>query len=168
MSKTTSRMVLIGSGLLLGLGLLFLCASAAAPDKAVIRILLALALIGLGAGGAIWAGKAHRRLGDIEPARLADRVLDLARQRPNPELTAAEAISELGAPAENVRTALEILQGRGDAHLEQREERRVYVFPGLMKGKVIRRCENCGTEFPVKQSLNQCPNCGGKVSLMRT
>ena len=168
MTKTTSLVILIASGLLLGLGLLFLCASAAAPDKAAIRILLAVALVGLGAGGAVWSGRTYRRLGDIEPARLADRILDLVRRLPNPELTTAEAVSELGAPGEAVRAALELLQGRGEARLEQREERLVYVFPNLKEGKVVRRCVHCGTEFPVKQSLSRCPNCGGKIDLQRT
>jgi len=44
----------------------------------------------------------------------------------------------------------------------------VYVFPNLKESKVERRCPYCGAQFPVKQALAQCPNCGGNLELKRT
>jgi rubrerythrin len=67
-----------------------------------------------------------------------------------------------------VQAALEILQSRGDAVPEQRDDRRVYVFPNLKETKVVRRCPYCGVQFPVKQAITQCPNCGGNIELQRT
>ena len=80
----------------------------------------------------------------------------------------AEAVAGLSAPAENVEAAFEVLKNRGDVQLEQREERYVYVFPGLKASKVERRCPYCNTEFPVKKAISRCPNCGGEIKLERT
>jgi hypothetical protein len=127
-----------------------------------------LVLLVLGSGGAAWAGNTYRRLNQIEPARLAERILKLARTQRKSETTAAEVTAALGAPAENVDAALEVLKGRGEAQMERREDRWVYVFPGLKTSLVERRCPYCGVEFPVKQAITQCPNCGGKIELQKT
>lgn len=168
MNKTLIVVLLVIAMLLLGLGLLFLCASAAEPQRAFSRILLGLSLSLIGAGGAVWAGLQWRRLGEIEPERLADRIVAWVQLQPNPEVTVSEATAQLGAPAANVQAALNLLQQRGEAQPETRGDRLVYVFPGLKEGKVVRRCVHCGTEFPVRQSLQRCPNCGGKIELQKT
>jgi hypothetical protein len=167
-NKTLAVVVLLISATLLGLGLLFLCASAAATEKTAIRFLLSLLLIVLGGAGAAWAGMTWRRLADIEPQRLADRVVEMVRRQGQFETTAAEAVASLSAPAANVQAALELLQSRGEAVPENRDDRRVYVFPNLKESKVERRCPYCGVQFPVRQSLTQCPNCGGNLELTRT
>jgi DNA-directed RNA polymerase subunit RPC12/RpoP len=167
MNKTVAMIVLAAGSILLGLGLLFLCASAAAPERAVSRILLGLVLALIGGGGAVWAGLQWRRLGEIEPARLADRIIGLVQTQAAPELTAAQATAQLGAPAANVQAALQLLQQRGEAQPEGRGDRVVYVFPGLKERKLTRHCVHCGTEFPVRQSLQRCPNCGGKIELLK-
>jgi hypothetical protein len=168
MNKTIALVVLVVGGLMLGLGLLFLCASAAAPEKAVTRIILSLLLILVGTLGVTWAGKTWRRLSDIEPKRLADRIVEMVRTQGKFETTAAEAVAGLAAPAASVQAALEALQSRGEVEPEQREDRRVYVFPNLKESKVERRCPYCGAQFPVKQALSKCPNCGGNLELKRT
>lgn len=164
MNKTISSVVFIVSALMLGLGLLFLCASAAKPE----RLLLSILLITIGALGAGWAGLTWRRLSDIAPERLADRILEMMRAQGNFETTEAEAVASLSAPADNVQAALAILRSRGEANPEQRGDRRVYVFPNLKESKVERRCPYCGAQFPVKQALSQCPNCGGNLELTKT
>ena len=168
MNKTIALIVLLAGGLMLGLGLLFLCASAAAPEKAAIRFVLAGLLIVVGGGGAAWAGTTWRRLSEIEPKRLADRIVEMVRLHGQFETTEAEAVAQLAAPAANVQTAMDILQSRGEAVPEQRDDRRVYVFPNLKESKVVRRCPFCGAQFPVKQAITQCPNCGGVIELQRT
>ncbi len=168
MNKTIALVVLIVGGLMLGCGLLFLCASAAAPQKTAIRFILALLLIVIGGAGAAWAGTTWRRLSEIDPKRLADRIVEMVRLQGKSETTAAEAVAGLSAPAANVQAALELLASRGEAVQEQREDRRVYVFPNLKESKVERRCPYCGAQFPVKQALSKCPNCGGNLELTRT
>ena len=168
MNKTMALIVLLASAVMLGLGLLFLCASAAATEKMAIRFVLSVLLILIGGAGAAWAGMTWRRLSDIDPQRLADRIVEMMRLQGTFETTAAEAVASLSAPAVNVQAALEILQSRGEAMREQRDDRRVYVFPNLKESKVERRCPYCGAQFPVKQALTQCPNCGGNLELTRT
>jgi hypothetical protein len=164
MNKTVALIVLIVGGFTMGLGLLFLCASIRAPQ----RLVLAVLLIVLGGGGVAWAGTTWRRLSEIEPKRLADRIVEMVKLQGKFETTAAEAVAELSAPVANVQAALEILGSRGDAVPEQRDDRRVYVFPNLKETKVVRRCPYCGAQFPVKQAITQCPSCGGNIELQRT
>ena len=164
MNKTVALIVLVVGGLLLGLGLLFLCASVGQPE----RIPLSVLLIVIGGAGAVWAGFTWRRVSDIEPDRLADRIVEMVRAQGKFETTAAEAVATLSAPAANVQSALEILRSRGEAEVEQRDDRRVYVFPNLKESKVERRCPYCDAQFPVKQALTKCPNCGASLELKRT
>jgi hypothetical protein len=168
MNKTLALIVLLVSAAMLGLGLLFLCASAAATEKTAVRFILSLLLIILGAAGAAWAGMTWRRLSDIEPQRLADRIVEMVRLQGRFETTAAEVVASLSAPASNVQAAIDVLQSRGEVTPENRDDRRVYVFPNLKESKVERVCPHCGSRFPVKQSLMQCPNCGGNLELKRT
>jgi hypothetical protein len=165
MNKTLLLIVLILGGLMVGLGLMFLCAAMANKPE---RLALAIILILIGGVGAGWAGLTWQHLNSIDPKRLADRIVEMVRLQGQFETTAAEAVAELAAPAANVQQALELLQSRGEAVPEQREDRRVYVFPNLKESKVERRCPYCGAQFPVKQALSQCPNCGGNLELKRT
>jgi len=164
MNKTVALIVLVVGGLMLGLGLLFLCASIRAPQ----RLILAGLLVIIGGAAVAWAGTTWRRLSEIEPKRLADRIVEMVRLQGKFETTAAEAVAGLAAPAGSVQVALEVLQSRGEAVPEQRADRRVYVFPNLKESKVVRRCPYCGAEFPVKQAITRCPNCGGVIELERT
>ena len=164
MNKTVALVVLLVGALMLGLGLLFLCASIREPQ----RMVLAALLIVIGAAGAAWAGTTYRRLSEIEPKRLADRIVEMVRSQGKFETTEAEAVAGLAAPAANVQAAFDLLEARREAAPEHRDDRRVYVFPNLKESKVERRCPYCGAQFPVKQALTQCPKCGGNLELKRT
>jgi hypothetical protein len=131
-------------------------------------MILAALLVVLGAAGAAWAGTTYRRLSEIEPKRLADRIVEMVRLHGKFEATEAEAVAELAAPASNVQAAFGLLEARREVVREQRDDRRVYVFPNLKESKVERRCPYCGAQFPVKQALAQCPQCGGNLELKRT
>lgn len=161
MNKTIALIVLAGGGLLVGLGLLFMCASVARPE----RLPLSILLIVIGGGAAAWAGVTWRRLNEIEPERLADRVVEWVRAQGKFETTEAEVIAALAAPASSVHAALEILRSRGEIIADHRHDRLVYVFPNLKESKVERRCPYCGAQFPVKQALSKCPNCGASLEL---
>ena len=164
MNKTIALIVLVVGGLMLGLGLMALCSAITSPRWLVLAVLL----IVIGGAGVVWAGMTYRRSADIEPQRLADRIVEMVRTQGKFETTAAEAVAGLAAPATNVLAALEILQTRGEAVPEQRNDRRVYTFPNLKESKIERRCPYCGAQFPVKQALSNCPNCGGNLELKRT
>ncbi|MCP4539239.1 MAG: hypothetical protein GY832_19050 [Chloroflexi bacterium] len=154
--------LLISVGLLSG-GLLFLCAATLQPS----RLFLAGALLVIGGGLAAWSGLTLRRLRDLAPDNLDDRITTLARAGGNAEVTLSQVVAELNVPDEAAIAALDLLESRGLCHRERRDEREFYVFPGLKLSKVARRCPYCGGEFSVKTPVYQCPHCGGNLQLER-
>ncbi len=154
--------VFIVSVLVLAMGVLFLCAAMTVPE----RLLLALVLLALGAMGAAWSAFSYRRWLMAQPAELSARVTELAAQNDG-ELAVSQIMSAFGVQAMAATAALEDLSQRGQCHRESRGDQYVYVFPGLKEHKVVRKCAFCGSTFPVKQSLQKCPNCGGNLELVK-
>ncbi len=163
MKRTTAWVMLAISVVPLAGGLLFLCAASRQP----IRLVLAVALLVIGGGLAAWSGLSLRRLREVDPEHLSDRITTLARAAGHAEVTLSQVVAELGVPDEAAIAALALLESRGQCYREPREAREFYVFPGLKESKVTRRCAHCGTEFSVKTSLHKCPNCGGDLELIR-
>jgi hypothetical protein len=157
----TVGLVLIGAVFLAG-GLIFLCA--AVQDTA--RLPIALALLIIGGGLAAWAGIRWRQARALDPVLLADQITALADAH-DAEITAAEVVSDLDIPPDVARAALAHLESQGLCHVEQREGRTVYVFPGLKESKVSRRCTYCGSEYSVREPLHKCPNCGGTLEIVK-
>jgi hypothetical protein len=161
----TLAVIVVGVAVgLLGLGMLFLCAATQEPP----RLLVAAPLLLVGAGLAAWSGITLRRLRDLDPENLSDRITQLAR-RGDGEVTLAQVVAELHAPDEAAIAALDLLERRGQARRERvgDDAREVYVFPGLKPSLVERRCPYCGAEFSVKEATYKCPNCGGDLRLER-
>jgi DNA-directed RNA polymerase subunit RPC12/RpoP len=162
MNRTVAVVVIVISVVLLAAGLLFLCAATRQPS----RLLLAGALIVVGAGLAVWSGTTLRRLRDLDPENLSDRITQLARGG-DAEVTLSQVVSELGVPDEAAVAALNLLERRGQAYRERRTEREFYIFPGLKPSKVARKCPYCGGEFSVKTPVYRCPHCGGDLRLVK-
>lgn len=163
MNRTTSYLVIGVSVVLLVVGLLFLCAA----TRNAARFPLALGLLVIGGGLAFWGGTSLRRMVALDAENLSDRISRLARQSGHGEVTLSQAVSALNAPDEAVEEALRLLVERGQAYPEYRQDREVYVFPGLRVTKMVRRCESCGTEYSVKEPIYTCTRCGGKVEVVR-
>ncbi len=155
--------VFIGAALILGLGVLFLCAASIEPT----RLPLALVLLALGAGGAAWSAWAYRKWASAQPAALAARITDLAAANDG-ETSLAQVMSACDVPASAAQAALAELLAKGQCRREPRGEQIFFIFPGLKEQKVVRRCAFCGSQFPVKQALQKCPNCGGQLELVKT
>jgi tRNA(Ile2) C34 agmatinyltransferase TiaS len=164
MSRTLAMIAVVVAAVLLALGMLFLCAATREPA----RLLVAAPLLLVGAGLAVWSGLALRRLRNLDPEHLSDRITQLARQGDG-EVALAQVVGELGVPDEAVVAALNLLERRGQARRERvgDDAREVYVFPGLKPSLVERRCPYCGAEFSVKKAVYKCPNCGGDLRLER-
>jgi len=160
---TLAIVVLLVSVALLALGALFLCAATSQPS----RLFLAGALLLVGGGLAAWSGLTLRRLRELDPEHLSDRITELARAGGNAEVTLSQVVAELGVPDEAALVALGLLEGRGQCHREFRGERQFYIFPGLKLSMVKRRCPYCGREFSVKTPVYKCPQCGGDLRLER-
>lgn len=163
MNQTVAKIVIAVAVLLLTAGLIFLCAAARRPTSLV----MAVALLLVGGGLVAWGGVTLRRLRDLDPENLSDRITQLARASGNGEVTLSQVVAELSVPDEAAVAALNLLERRGQCHRQYRGEREVYFFPGLKPTLVKRRCPYCGTEFSVKQALNKCPHCGGDLKLQR-
>jgi len=163
MKRTILLVAFVVSGVLMALGLLFLCAATRESG----RLPLSLILLVMGGALAAWSALTWRREQRLEPERLADSIINLVRASGGFETTLAEIVAELDVPTEAARRALGVLQGRGECRRERRAGKDLYVFPGLMERKVVRRCPYCGSEFSVKTPLYQCPNCGGQLELVR-
>jgi DNA-directed RNA polymerase subunit RPC12/RpoP len=162
MNRTVAIVVIGISVVLLAAGLLFLCAATREPS----RLLLAGALIIVGGGLAAWSGTTLRRLRDLDPENLSDRITGLARAG-DAEVTLSQAVAELGVPDEAAVAAFNLLERRGQAYRERRGEREFYVFAGLQSSKVVRKCPYCGGEFSVKTPVYRCPHCGGDLRLVK-
>lgn len=164
MNKTLAIIAIVVAAGLLALGMVFLCAATQEP----VRLLVAAPLLLVGAGLAVWGGFTLRRLRDLDPENLSDRITQLARKSAA-EVTLAQVVAELSVPDETAIAALNLLERRGQCHREHvgDDAREVYVFPGLKPSLVERRCPYCGAEFSVKKAVYKCPNCGGDLRLER-
>ena len=162
-NKTVVWVGLVVSVVLLAVGLLFLCASSVSAG----RLWLAIALIVIGGGLAAWSGTSLRRLRDLDPERVADRVVELVRRRGDTEITLADVVGSLQVPHETAEAAMGVLAGRQLIQRERREDRDVFVFPELRVSKVVRQCPYCHSEFSVKTPVHKCPNCGATLEVAR-
>jgi hypothetical protein len=150
------------SALLLALGLIFLCAAVDNPA----RIPVAAALLIVGAGVAMLTAWRWRQARRLAPDILDTAIADLAASS-DAEVTVAQVVSGLDVPENAARAALARLEAQGLTHPERRDERTVYVFPGLQESKVVRRCTYCGNEYSVREPLHKCPNCGGTLEIVK-
>jgi hypothetical protein len=163
MKRSAAIVILLISIILLAIGLVFLCAATQQPN----RYFLAFVLLAFGAGLAIWSGLILRRWRTLDPENLSDAITSLARRSGHDEISLSQVIGGLSVPDEAAQAALDLLVNRGQCRRERRHDRTVYVFPGLKESIVVRRCVHCGSEFNVRDTLHECPNCGGEVKLIR-
>ncbi len=161
MNRLFYFIVFFVSSFVLGLGVLFLCAAVAVPE----RMWLAIILLVFGGIGAGWSAFSYRKWLSLQPGALAARVTALAEEN-NGELALSQVMSAYGVPATAATTALDELVNKGQCRREARADQVVYVFSGLKEHKVVRKCVYCGSTFPVKQALQKCPNCGGNLELV--
>jgi len=149
--------------LFLAVGLIFLCAAV----QSGARFPIALALLVIGGGIAIWAGARLRKARQLLPDVVDGRIIDLATEY-EAELTLAQIVGKLDLPRETARASLARLETNGLCRSEGREGRTVYAFPGLKESKVVRRCVYCGSEYSVREPLHKCSNCGGNLEIVKT
>jgi rubrerythrin len=163
MKKAPAVLAVIASIPFLVLGLLFLIASASGAS----RILVAAALLAIGAVLLVAGLRRLRRLAAIHPEALETGAVELAR-RLGGELTIAQLRAEYGISEEEAGKVLEKLVHEGTCHREQRENRLVYVFTGLMTAIKEKTCPYCGTKLPMRSGLRKCPNCGAQLEITKT
>lgn len=164
MSRTTAIIILSVAALFLAGALAFLCMATVEPSWfAVAAVLLAV-----GTGLALWGGLALRRLGASSPKRVAARITEMAEASGHGEVTLSEAVAELGVAHDAAVAGFNLLERQALCHREYRDEKEIYIFPGLQKSLIRRKCPYCGAEFSVKTPVHRCPHCGGDLRLERT
>jgi len=162
MKKSVAIIALVASVPLLALGIIFLIAAVTNPS----RTLVAGVFLLLGGALLIWGILTLRRLAEISPEALAVGIVDLAR-RLGGEVTVAQVQAEFRISSAQALDALERLRGRGECQREQRTDHDVYIFKSVMPAKAIKRCPYCGSEFPVRSPLRECPNCGAALEIVK-
>jgi hypothetical protein len=151
--------LLIATGLIM-LGLLFLIAAAANPQRVWTGLVfLALSLLPL-----IWGITTLRRQAEISPEALSSGPVALAR-RLGGEVTVTQVEAEFRISPERAQEVLDKLRAAGLAQAEQRDSGTIYVLRGLQPAVVTRRCPYCGSTFPVKEAIRKCPNCGASLEV---
>jgi len=163
MKKAPAVLAVIASIPFFVLGMLFLIASASGGS----RILVAVALLAIATVLLVAGLRRLRRLAAIHPEALETGAVELAR-RLGGELTIAQLRAEYGISAEEAGKVLERLVHEGTCRREQREDRLVYVFTGLMTSLKEKTCPYCGTKLPVRSGLRKCPNCGAQLEITKT
>ncbi|NLD73525.1 MAG: hypothetical protein GX649_12515 [Chloroflexi bacterium] len=146
------------------LGLIFLIAAATGVPS---RLLVGLVLLAIGVAFLIYGIRRLRRLTDISPDVLKTGAVGLAR-RLGGELTVAQLRAEYRISEDLAQDVMADLVSEGTAVREDREQRAVYVFSGLMPSLAEKTCPYCGTELPVRSALRKCPNCGGTLEITKT
>jgi len=128
-------------------GLIFLIAAATGPSS---RVLVGLALLAIGILLLITGIKRLRRLAAISPEMLKSGAIELAK-RLGGELTISQLRAEYRISQNQAADVLEELVGDGTCIREDREQRAVYVFTGLLPSLAEKTCPYCGTELPVSR-----------------
>jgi hypothetical protein len=144
-------------------GLLFLIAASQAPSRALVGIALAAIGIVLLISGL----RSLRRLAALRPDTLRAGAIALARKLGG-ELTVSQLRAEYSIPQELAAEVLSGLEREGNCRLEQRQDRQVYVFTGLLPSLAEKVCPYCNTQLPVRSALRKCPNCGAQLEITKT
>jgi rubrerythrin len=163
MKKIPAVLLVLGSIPFFLFGIMFLISAASKPMFFWVGLAgLALATAML-VGGLRWL----RKLAAISPDTLKTGAVELAR-RMGGELTISQLRAEFRISRELATETLEKLVAEGVCAREQREERFVYVFTGLLPSLAEKVCPYCGAQLPVRSALRKCPNCGAGLEIVKT
>lgn len=144
-------------------GLLFLIAATSQASRG----LVGLALLAIATFLLVVGLRQLRRLAAIDPETLKTGAVGLAR-RLGGELTIAQLRAEYRISQDLASRVIEGLEAEGVCTREQREERTVYVFKGLLPSLAEKACPYCGTKLPVREALRKCPNCGASLEIVKS
>jgi rubrerythrin len=129
--------------------------------------LVAIGLLAVATAVLLFGRSRLRRLAQIDPESLHTGAVELAK-RMGGELTVSQLRAEYRISEKQATDALESLVAEGTAERQQREDRAVYVFTGLLPSVAERVCPYCGTKLPIREALSKCPNCGANLEITKT
>lgn len=159
MSRFSSVLSIV-AGVLSGLlGLLFMMGAAGHFRRvaiALIFLLVAAGLIGLGL-------RSLKRLALIQPEKLREDILEMARKR-NGEIARSDVQATLGWRSRHTRPVIEAMMQEGRCRRALKGGETFYIFPELQPRLTVLYCEYCKAEYPISTEVSSCPNCGGPLS----
>ena len=163
MKKLGAVLLTLASIPFLTFAVIFLIAASGQPSRA----LVAMVLLVIGAVLLVAGTKALRRLAAISPDTLKTEAVEMAR-RLGGELTVAQLRAEYRISQDLAAGVLEGLVVDGVCARQDRGDRTVYVFMGLLPSVAKKVCPYCGTDLPVRDALRKCPNCGAQLEITKT
>ncbi|HOT77594.1 MAG TPA: zinc ribbon domain-containing protein [Candidatus Wallbacteria bacterium] len=160
MGKKTVYYIMIAAGAaFILLGLLFLIASMTNPARMNIAAVSGF----IGAALMYFSFSAIAHINFNSPDNLAALILKIARKN-NGYFTAAEVIARLNITAEKFDEVIDYML-RGRMASEETRDGAIVYKTDSAGSTVKRKCEFCGSEFNVRDSLTSCPSCGGNVKM---
>jgi hypothetical protein len=163
MKKALAIIMAVLSIPFLTVSVLFLIAMVSRPSRGLVGAVLFAIGVALLWGGIRWL----RRLASLSPDALRTGAIDLAR-RLGGEVTLSQLRAEYDLSQRQAQEILDSLVREGSARREERSQRVVYVFTGLLPSLSEKVCPYCGTQLPVRSNLRKCPNCGATLEITKT
>lgn len=163
MKKATAVVLVLASIPFFTFGIIFLIAMITSPGRGLVALVLLASATALLVSGV----RTLRRLAALDPAVLRTQAVEMAK-RMGGELTVSQLRAEYRISQELATQILDDLVREGSCKPEQREERVVYVFTGLLPALAEKVCPYCGSKLPVRSALRKCPNCGAGLEVSKT
>ncbi len=145
----------------MGFGFLFLIASAGDPSRLNIAAVSGF----IGASLIYFSLSAIRHIDYNSPSNLGPLIIKIAGKN-NGYFSAREVMARLGITFASFDAAVKSMLSEGLAVEEMLAEGMVYkVVTAAAAAK--RKCEFCGSEFNVRDTVTKCPGCGGNVTVIK-
>jgi len=161
MGRFGATVSVVSGVLALMLGMLFLLGASGQMR----RVLIGLVFMGCGAVFIGLGVRAFRRLALLDPAKIREEILELARRRSG-EVASTEIQALLGWRGSHAMPVIETLMREGGCRRSTKGGEIFYIFPEFQARLMVLYCEYCKAEYPVSSEAKSCPNCGGPL-LMR-
>lgn len=161
MRKITGYVLIVLAMPICLLGLLFLIASQGIASRLITGFILLIIGSGICFVGAFLVKTAF----SLTPNQILSSILNLAKVS-NGYLTKEAIIAELGNYPQ-VDKAINDLLINQTALIDPGHIRTRYVFPDFLHDILIKACMYCSSEYPVRDPVQKCPQCGGDISLQK-
>ncbi len=161
MRKVIGYIIILIAVLFFLMGLIFIIASGGSSSRLVPGIILIISgsLLGFLGGSILKTGF------DLSPSQVINSILSLAKIN-NGYLKKEAIIAELGTYPQ-VEKAMEKMLIDRTAVLDTSGQRPTYIFPDFLHEIVVKYCSYCNTEYPLRDPIQKCSQCGGSITLKK-
>jgi len=146
--------------MMLGIGLIFLIDSFESPS----RLSVAVVFFTLGGGLIALIVNTRRKSRERSPQNVRKRILKAARYYGG-ELPRA-ALNSMAGKWEIYERELQRLINENVCRKKSRDDGEVYIFDSFVH-KVSKTCPYCNSQFPIRDPIRKCPNCGGVLEIKK-